>query len=89
MILAGDLNAFPWHPAVLWLSASGLRDGYARSRWLPGSTYSPWAEVPMFVRLDYVFAPSDASFTNAWIVDLPGSDHRGVVVDIRLDDASP
>ena len=84
MILAGDLNAVPWDPAVVRLSMSGLRDGYARARWLPGSTYSPWASIRKFARIDYVFAPSDAAFPNAWIVDLPGSDHRGVVGDIRL-----
>jgi endonuclease/exonuclease/phosphatase (EEP) superfamily protein YafD len=84
VIVAGDLNAVPWDPAVLWLSLSGLRDGYARARWLPGSTYSPWADVPKFVRLDYVLTPFDAGVSDAWIVDLPGSDHRGVVVDIDL-----
>lgn len=84
VLLVGDLNAVPWHPATLRLSASGLRDGYARARWLPGPTYSPWAGIPKFIRIDYVFGPSDASFHDAWIVDLPGSDHRGVVVDIQL-----
>lgn len=84
VIIAGDLNAFPWHPAVLEFWFSGLSDGYSRVRFPPGPTFSPFPKIPKFVRLDYVFGPSDASFTEAWIVDLPGSDHRGVVVDIQF-----
>ena len=83
MILAGDLNASPASPGLEWLREAGLVDTHARHRWLPRGT---WASErgPHLVRLDYVLGSSDVEVLGSWTVDLPGSDHRAVIADLRL-----
>ena len=83
LILAGDLNASPPSPGLEWLRDAGLVDTYAERRWLPRGT---WASSvgPHLVRLDYVLVSRETDVLGSWTIDLPGSDHRAVVADIRF-----
>jgi len=83
VILAGDLNATPSSPGLVWLQEAGLVDTQARDRWLPRGT---WASVsgPHLSRLDYVLGSPDVGVVGSWTIDLPGSDHRAVIADLRV-----
>ena len=83
VIVAGDLNASPASPGLAWLREAGLVDAYARRRWLPRGTWAP-ERGPHLSRLDYVLASRLVRVDGAWIVDLPGSDHRAVITDLDL-----
>ena len=79
VILAGDLNAYPWSPNIGKIRAAGLVDAYASRHWRPTGTWSPYPWFPSIVRIDYVLVAREAEIRGSWIVDLPGSDHRAVV----------
>ena len=83
VIVAGDLNASPASPGLEWLRGAGLVDAYALERWLPRGT---WASEhgPHLARVDYVLVSRLVRVDGAWIVDLPGSDHRAVITDLDL-----
>jgi len=86
VILAGDLNAPPPSPGLGWLRGAGLVDTYADRRWLPRGT---WASTvgPHLVRLDYVLVSREVPVLGSWAVDLPGSDHRAVIADLRIPES--
>jgi endonuclease/exonuclease/phosphatase (EEP) superfamily protein YafD len=83
VIVAGDLNALPWFPDVKRLLRSGLRDTYAESRWRPTGTWTAFSWVPSLARIDFILASRDLVASDAWVVGLPGSDHRAVIADVR------
>ena len=82
LIVAGDLNATPFHRVLRDLDAAGLRDGHGAvgrgltttfptDRWLP----------PML--LDHVLASEELAFTAVSERTIGGSDHRAVVAGLR------
>jgi endonuclease/exonuclease/phosphatase (EEP) superfamily protein YafD len=83
VLLAGDLNASPASPGLGWLRNAGLVDFQARDRWIPRATWAS-AVGPHLVRLDYVLGSSEVDVLGSWTVDLPGSDHRAVIADLRI-----
>jgi endonuclease/exonuclease/phosphatase (EEP) superfamily protein YafD len=85
VVLAGDLNAYPWSANIRKLRASGLVDAFARRHWRPTGTWSPYPWFLSFARIDYILVAHEAEVQGSWIVNLPGSDHRVVVADLRLD----
>jgi endonuclease/exonuclease/phosphatase (EEP) superfamily protein YafD len=84
VVLAGDFNALPWSRPIRNLREAGLVDSYAAWRWRPAGTWTSKRWLPTVARIDYVLAPRDARAVGAWIVNLPGSDHRAVVADLRF-----
>ncbi|MFQ5967290.1 MAG: endonuclease/exonuclease/phosphatase family protein [Acidimicrobiia bacterium] len=85
-ILLGDLNSSPVWPAYRRLArylddAPRLLAEQNGSR--PDLTWGPWPGSPRVARLDHVLV-SGLRALSAEVVDLPGSDHRAVVVDVDL-----
>lgn len=85
VVLLGDFNALPWWDSIRELEEVGLFDAWSVSRIRPGPTGSPWSWLPSLARIDYVFAPASLPIDGIWTISIPGSDHRGVVADLRLD----
>ncbi len=83
VIVAGDLNVGPFNSVLKSLVKSGLQDAYAVGAWRPGPTWSPRSWIPAFLRIDYIWIPTEFTILNAQVVHLPGSDHQGVVVDMH------
>ena len=83
VIVAGDLNVFPFNGALETLQSTGLKDAFERTNWRYGPTYSPTQYLPAAIRIDYIL--SSLQPVDAKTIHLPGSDHRGVVADLKLD----
>ncbi len=81
-IVVGDFNAAVWHPPFRQILHRGLVDAHlAHGRPLSAS-WPVSRYVPRFVRLDHALVGSGLVATEVVDVDLPGSDHRGVVVSV-------
>ncbi|MCX4972907.1 endonuclease/exonuclease/phosphatase family protein [Streptomyces sp. NBC_00620] len=83
-ILAGDFNASQDHAAFRRILDTGLRD----SSRLDGDTRDPSWPVdtapPLGVQIDHVLVSEEFSVNKAGFLDLTGSDHRALVVDLTL-----
>ena len=81
-LLIGDLNSSYWHPEFRQVLDAGFVDAHAAA----GSGFSTswpttWA-VPAFVRLDHALTAGGLVSTDIHDFDVPGSDHRGLVVTV-------
>ncbi len=83
VIIAGDLNVSPFNSVLQELSEAGLQDAYSTTSWRPGPTWAPRPWLPACVRIDYIWIPKGFRTLNAHVAPLPGSDHRGVVIDMQ------
>ena len=81
-LLIGDLNSTYWHPDFRRLLDAGFVDAHAAE----GSGFSTsWPTdwwVPPFVRLDHALTAGGLVSTEVDDLDVPGSDHRGLVVTV-------
>jgi endonuclease/exonuclease/phosphatase (EEP) superfamily protein YafD len=81
-LLIGDLNASYWHPDFRSLLDAGFVDANAAA----GSGFSTsWPTdwwIPPFVRLDHALTTGGLVSTDVDDVDVPGSDHRGLIVTV-------
>ncbi len=81
-LLIGDLNATYWHPDFRRLLDAGFVDANAAV----GSGFSnSWPTgrwFPPFVRLDHALTTRGLVSTDVDDVDVPGSDHRGLIVTV-------
>ncbi|MCF7675766.1 MAG: endonuclease/exonuclease/phosphatase family protein [Akkermansiaceae bacterium] len=81
VVLAGDLNATPWCHAMKPVYAAGLRD----SRWGRGVRATWRWRNPFFaIPIDHVLIKGAVAVENCQTGPDLGSDHRPVVVDLRL-----
>ncbi|MDX3382788.1 endonuclease/exonuclease/phosphatase family protein [Streptomyces niveiscabiei] len=84
VVLAGDFNASQDHAAFRRILGTGLHDA-AR---LTGKSHEPsWpsSTTPMFgTQIDHVLLSDDFSTSRARFLDLPGTDHRALLVNIAL-----
>ncbi|MGN9755754.1 endonuclease/exonuclease/phosphatase family protein [Streptomyces sp. SD31] len=84
LVLAGDFNASQDHAAFRRILDTGLRDaarltGHDRTPSWPART------TPAFgVQIDHVLVTADFSVRTARFLDLPGTDHRALLVDVTL-----
>jgi endonuclease/exonuclease/phosphatase (EEP) superfamily protein YafD len=82
-VLLGDLNLTPYAPAFRrLLDRSGLKDAFASRAWRPTWQAGFW---PLALPLDHVLVPQDSCVVSAQIGADIGSDHRPVLVRLRLD----
>lgn len=88
VLVLGDFNLPPFWPALRQLKDSGLVDAYASTNWRPGPTWGPTTWFPAVGRIDYAFVPDSLAIQGAWNLDVPGSDHRMIVVDLSLESVS-
>ena len=89
-VMIGDFNATWWHPelrdvmrAGRWRDAHqvlgrGLSCSWPNERW-----NVLFRVLPRFVRLDHALVNDGLVVTDTGDFDIPGSDHRGVVVTVR------
>jgi endonuclease/exonuclease/phosphatase (EEP) superfamily protein YafD len=80
-IVVGDFNATYWHPPFRRVLAAGWRDAHQ----LAGRGFScSWPAdkswLPPFLRLDHALVHGAVAVVGVDDVDLPGSDHHGLVV---------
>jgi endonuclease/exonuclease/phosphatase (EEP) superfamily protein YafD len=81
VIVAGDFNATLVSPYFAnFLARTGLR--IASSERFQGATYHPYSWLG--IRIDHVLL-SGAQVCGERVIDLSGSDHEGVVVDLRFE----
>jgi endonuclease/exonuclease/phosphatase (EEP) superfamily protein YafD len=81
-IVLGDLNLTPYAPAFARLvQSSGLRDALDGRAWRPTWQASSW---PLALPIDHVLVPPDACVLDTAIGPDIGSDHRPVLVTLRL-----
>lgn len=85
VVLAGDFNALAWSREMIRLRDKGLADSYGVWQLWPAGTWAPGSWFPAVARIDYILVPPGARTVGAWIVKLPGSDHRAVVADLRFE----
>ena len=88
VVIAGDFNGGRWHRPFGRLLASGLRDAdEATGRGLTASWPIDGGLLGLFgpiVRIDHALVSDDVAVLATHDVDLAGSDHRSVVVDIAV-----
>jgi len=81
-LLIGDLNSSYWHPDFRRLLDAGFVDANAAA----GAGFSTsWPTdwwIPPFVRLDHALTTGGLVSTDVDDLDVPGSDHRGLVVTV-------
>jgi endonuclease/exonuclease/phosphatase (EEP) superfamily protein YafD len=83
-VVAGDFNAVDAHPTMRRLRADGFRDSddLVGAGWNP--TYPAQGLVPPLIAIDHVLVSDDLTATAFGTVDLPGTDHRGVLATVAL-----
>jgi endonuclease/exonuclease/phosphatase (EEP) superfamily protein YafD len=82
-VLLGDFNAARWHPSFRRLLALGWRTAHEwAGQWWRGSWPTHGLPAPVFVRLDHALLRGGVAPCSVRDVALPGSDHRGFVVDL-------
>ena len=80
----GDFNAAWGHPGFRRLVRAGWRDAHRElGRGLTNSWPTDRRWAPPFVRLDHALVGAEAEVVDVTDVDVPGSDHRGIVVRVR------
>lgn len=86
-VVAGDFNATRDHRPFRDLLDAGFLDcaDAARQRPWPGFTWPAGARIPPVLRLDHVLVSRDgATVSAARTIQVPGTDHRGVLAVIEL-----
>jgi endonuclease/exonuclease/phosphatase (EEP) superfamily protein YafD len=83
-VITGDFNAAWWHPEFRQLLANGWRDvhqivGRGLSASWPVNRLVP----PAFIRLDHGLVNDGLVVDRVIDLDIPGSDHRGLLVSVR------
>ena len=91
-VVAGDFNATRDHRPFRDLLDAGFLDcaDAARRRPWPGFTWPAGRRIPPVMRLDHVLISRDgATVCAARTIDVPGTDHRGVLAVIELVRTGP
>jgi endonuclease/exonuclease/phosphatase (EEP) superfamily protein YafD len=84
VIIAGDLNMYPCHPQMNCFKEAGLQDIFEEGSWRFRPTWSPKGLFPAIIRLDYIFSSSIFAVSDSYSFTVPGSDHRGVIGDLKV-----
>lgn len=86
IVMAGDFNASRFYPPMGELLAAGMTDAHeSRGRGLTTSwpVGGAFLDLP-FMRLDHVLHRGDVTVTAISDLDVPGSDHLGIVSELAL-----
>jgi endonuclease/exonuclease/phosphatase (EEP) superfamily protein YafD len=83
-VMMGDFNASWWHPEFRQLLASGWRDVHQIvGRGLSASWPVDRLVPPAFIRLDHGLVSDGLIVERVVDLDIPGSDHRGLLFSVR------
>jgi endonuclease/exonuclease/phosphatase family metal-dependent hydrolase len=81
LLVGGDFNSTPESEVQAQVRSGGLRDAWAECGRGNGLTYP--ADVPV-KRIDYLYLTGGATCTEATVIETTASDHRPVLVTVRL-----
>jgi endonuclease/exonuclease/phosphatase (EEP) superfamily protein YafD len=82
-VMTGDFNAAWWHPEFRAILANGWRDvHHVVGRGLSSSWPVDHLLAPRFIRLDHALVSDGLVVGRVTDIDIPGSDHRGLVVSV-------
>jgi endonuclease/exonuclease/phosphatase (EEP) superfamily protein YafD len=87
-VMTGDFNAGWWHPEFRALFGSGWRDAHVASghglscSWPTERWHALFNWHPPFVRLDHALISQQLELVDVVDLDVPGSDHRGLIVSV-------
>jgi endonuclease/exonuclease/phosphatase (EEP) superfamily protein YafD len=84
VIAGGDLNSTPESAVQSNIRAAGLRDSWTECGSGDGFSYPDDKPVK---RIDYLFLTGPVRCTSASVIDTRVSDHRPLLVEIRLTSA--
>jgi endonuclease/exonuclease/phosphatase (EEP) superfamily protein YafD len=88
-IVVGDFNATYWHPPFRRLLGAGWRDAHlAAGRGFSCSWPADRSWLPPFLRLDHALVDTSLAVVSVTDVDLAGSDHHGLVVDVAVNQSA-
>ena len=83
-VMTGDFNAAWWHPEFRQLLVNGWRDVHRLvGRGLSASWPVDRLVPPAFIRLDHALVNDGLIVERVTDLDIPGSDHRGLLVSVR------
>lgn len=85
-VVAGDFNATGDHAPYRFVVDAGLREAWTEAGTGFGATWPAGRALPPLLRLDHVLLGRDVAAQDAAVLDVPGSDHRAVRVDLVLPD---
>ncbi len=83
-VLAGDFNATLDHRELRRLLGTGYRDAADRAGAGLRPTWPADRRFPPGVTIDHVLADARVGVRSVRVIDLPGSDHRAVVAELRI-----
>ncbi len=84
VILGGDLNSFPNEPLLNHILDSGMEDSFLTNSDKYDFTWSPAPLGISVARIDYVFHSEQFSANYQESIDVPGSDHKGLIVGVKV-----
>ena len=85
LVVAGDLNATPFHRIVRELESLGISDGHTAVGRGLATTFPTDRWLPSML-LDHVLASDELAFTSVEERSIAGSDHEAVVAGLRWND---
>lgn len=83
-VAIGDYNATHWHPPMRRLYRAGLDNAHLRRGRLFASTFPVGRRLRPFIGLDHALVTADIAVHDLSHLDVTGSDHRGIVVDLSI-----
>ncbi|MDF5756983.1 endonuclease/exonuclease/phosphatase family protein [Spongiactinospora sp. TRM90649] len=83
-VLAGDFNASLDHRALRDVLARGYLDAADQAGKGLTPTWPANRDIPPMITIDHILADRSVTVRQVEILDVPGTDHRGVFADLRL-----
>ncbi|MFM8482539.1 MAG: endonuclease/exonuclease/phosphatase family protein [Actinomycetota bacterium] len=87
-VAIGDYNATHWHPPMRRLYRAGLANAHLRRGRIFASTFPVGRRLQPFIGLDHALVTADIAVHDVTHLDVTGSDHRGIVVDLSIRSTS-
>lgn len=84
LLVIGDFNASYWHPLFDDLRQQGLLDEHVEAGRGLSTSWPTHKIVPKWLRLDHALTGNGLRAVSVADIDVPGSDHAGLVVDVTV-----